>query len=866
MGLENYLSNITIEEDEAEDILRHNVESYEPSDGDEEHLTIILRKIREAQLVNLKIRHLDPVFQQIHLCLDNEPQLLEKLLDIVSYKYPESIPKGQIKNSRKIEISEEYQLFLNPPLPELIRAVLHDGLLEEQLRGLGGEEFFQTHYTALYYLRHRFMLNKEFSNGILDIPSSISERLLTTGHGGRSMYLNGKTSTLLKEENELLTKIYPQEDYTPKDAERDNGDIELSKEEIHGAVQAYFDWIKEEGANVFLDKEDKNSNAELNNTDPMFENVTEELKDARKEVFARHQKLQQLITLAEEGDKEKVLSFLSDNDIDPNKLLSNGKTVLMIAAERGHTILADTLINDLKVDIHIAQDVEGDKIITAFSMALSKNQLDVINVFLENGSTISSEESVKLFPIAVKQKNIKLFGLLLKDQFVRYKFIGELGDILAIACLRGDATTVELLLSAGVDANADIWDSRSLIHLAAEFSTPSVFQLLTHHISSVEFTAGLAYPSKFAKYNKHRDSKNIIAQALVKEAEYERSMGYNFTARRLLKKAKQLKEQYPLSGDEAFIQESVETADSKYLLQTTNVLITRMFRRSFLEDSYLNKPTTAKKAKNSHSFYLKIGLLLSWLCFLSTMLFGFAAPISQLFMTTAILMIFPTSSLNYLLFQSSMQNILELFDPTGDLSFTWSKPIEFAAHGINIYFLGSLAIKIATMVNPVFILDAIIFPALSAVFIESLLLAIGILFTFALASVVITQTSVSFLSDTLGKSLSNFIYTKIYGPDITLQNEIKDLQSHITTHSGSTGTMLNTMPPGEAEFTDESLETLLGNYGQFIVLDPVSALNDQLATLNDAEVAEFMAMLQLLDGDTEQVGEFLTTFTNGGTL
>jgi len=841
MSLENYLSNINKENPNSKDLLDFldNLD-IELNEGDKELLIGIHLKIKADQLLTLKSRHLDPLFQQIHLCLADKPVMLSKLIDIVTYNYPESIPEEKIKDSRDIEISEEHKIYVDPWDADDIRKNLHDKLLEEQLKELGGEEFFQTYYRPLYNLRHRFMLNKSFSDGLFDFPSAISERLLTVYHG-RSMYLSDDTTILSHDEKELLAKIYPQDKFTRIDLERHNKNIELSENQISGAVKAYFNWLKEEGPNVFLDKQNETSSSDNQHSDPLFGTVSQELKDDRKEKIARLQKQQQLIKLAEDGDTEKVLRFFSKNDIDPDKLLLNGKTVLMIASEHGRTALVEALIKKLEVDIHVKQDSADSNNITAIRVALSKNHLDVINILLENGATLSTEELIKLFPVAAAKKDLKLVGSLLKSEDIRNAYYPKLSKILVKAYAAGDVSTVKLLLSAGQNPNPAIGDSLYLIHHAAEFSSPAIFQLLTQYVSADEFGKGPAYPSKFAGYNKHKDNKNIIALALCKEAEYEHSKGYNYTARRLLKKAKQLKAQ-SARGDKkegASNQELLGIPRSKYLMQTTWEVLSRI-----LDPKKRDKIFNRKSEPDEHqTAYLKLGLFLGWLCFLSSMVLGFFAEPSLFFLAAALICAYPQAWLIGLLFQTSIENLLEFFDPTSEFSNNWINVIKVLAHALNICLIAYAASVSGTalvLLEEPSVLVALTLPWMGYGMISAVIIILVMASSIALALVVATQFAVTWSAGVVGKSLSNFIYTKMYGPDDALDHEIKALQAQFIATPGSTLPMLKAMPPGEAEFTEESLESLLGNYGHIIEPDRRLVPNDQLDAFEAAEMEEFV--------------------------
>jgi len=858
MGLEEYLSNII--EEITDGYLDPSIIKPDTGLTDEEDALLIeiVKKIIRDQLLQLKSRYLDPIFQHIYLCLDNNAELLDDLIDIVTYSYPESIPKEKIQASRKIDTSME--IFTYEPHSNSIQEDLHDDLLENQLKELGGEEFFQTCYTPSYYLRHRFFLNKPFSNNELDIPASISKRLLTVSHDLRSIYLNGETRVLSPNEKELLARIYPKDNFTPLEAKQDNESIELSDKEIAGAVRAYFDWIKEEGADVFLDTPDETLHSK---SDPLFGNITNEIRDDRGKIIARRQKEQQLIKLAKDGDKEEVLTFLSEEDIEPDKILLNGMTVLMIAADHGKTVLVETLIKDLKVNINITQDITAGERLAALDLALSHHHLKVVKILLENGANVSVEKGIKLLSTAAERKDAKLVSLMLNKDHIRIVYKKKLEDLLIMACRRNDLSTIKQLISAGVNHNPHVDDSRSLIHYAAEFSTPGIFQLLTQYTNAKDFFGGTAYPSKFAEFNKHEDGKNIMTQALCKEAEYEHSKGNDYTARKILEQAKSLQEQYPPSGEneEASNQELASLQSSKYLSQLPIAIVRKALGKEVLVS------TIKDNIKKSWTDYAKLALFLCWLCFLSTMLLGFAALPSQFFLALAIFLVFPFTALADDYLQTCVDIYIEIFHPNSNLSNKWARPI---AHAI----IFCIAAYVCLNVNP--IMMATIDPLSGSFAFGTVLSFITVLLSYIIGIGIVTipalllliPVAVNGLSNRLGKPIGNFIYTKTYGRDATLQDEIKDLQTQfVTTHLHSTGSMLTAMPPDEAEFTEESIESLLGNhdYRHFLaqhptrtptlvtlnrVLDYVRLVRGEAAIPNDLTERQLAAVTRVVAGWT----------------
>jgi ankyrin repeat protein len=175
---------------------------------------------------------------------------------------------------------------------------------------------------------------------------------------------------------------------------------------------------------------------------------------------------------AAENNQTDVLSRLLLEGADPNIRADFGITPLMAAAEKGHSIAAEILLEEY-ANIDDADPING---LTALMLAASNGHADVVSVLVSRGADITRTDLAGQTPLMMAARagiaSSLLGGMSRQRKKGRTEYINARDTkgktALIYAAEKSDKREVELLLRLGVDVNIQDNDKRSaIINVAA---------------------------------------------------------------------------------------------------------------------------------------------------------------------------------------------------------------------------------------------------------------------------------------------------------------------------------------------------------------------------------------------------------------
>uniref|UniRef100_A0A1X7TCJ4 Death domain-containing protein n=1 Tax=Amphimedon queenslandica TaxID=400682 RepID=A0A1X7TCJ4_AMPQE len=174
------------------------------------------------------------------------------------------------------------------------------------------------------------------------------------------------------------------------------------------------------------------------------------------------------------GNNEAVEFLLQLETVNIDHTNEEGKTALMLACERGHEDIVDSLVS-AGANVNI-QDNKG---LTALMIASAFNHISIIHMLLHANANphLKKSNGSNALMIASYNGNHEVVELLMKG--VDYKYQQEDGaNAFMVACQNGHTQIVELLLKEQVDPNVQKNNGWNAFMLASQYGHTQIVELL----------------------------------------------------------------------------------------------------------------------------------------------------------------------------------------------------------------------------------------------------------------------------------------------------------------------------------------------------------------------------------------------------
>jgi len=155
-----------------------------------------------------------------------------------------------------------------------------------------------------------------------------------------------------------------------------------------------------------------------------------------------------LMVAAKNGDRERIKTLIGEG-ADVNRANKNGGTPIMYAV-----LSHDTETVSLLVRYGAEVNAVADNGWTALMIASAKGYSDIARLLLEHGAKPDIADVYSWTPLmrAVYEQRLQIVSLLVAQKSTRVNRIGENGlTALHLAALKGDQAIAQVLLAAGAD-------------------------------------------------------------------------------------------------------------------------------------------------------------------------------------------------------------------------------------------------------------------------------------------------------------------------------------------------------------------------------------------------------------------------------